>query len=191
MSDAWHRLSDGTRTGAVIAVALVIGFLVWLLLIRDGGDDDAATTGGATTGPVRVSRAELASFSNEIGQPIYWIGRQQGTKFELTHLADGRVYVRYLPNDVQIGDPEPDFLTVGTYPVADARAALTNISQQEGAISDTEDGGDTLIVTNESVPESVYLAHRNQDENFQVEVYDPDPDRAFEIATSGAVEPIG
>jgi hypothetical protein len=44
------------------------------------------------------------------------------------------------------------------------------------------------VVTNENTPNSVYIASKDSD--VQVEVYDPDPDRALEIAMSGAVRPV-
>ena len=53
--------------------------------------------------------------------------------------------MRYLPRDVRLGDPRPDFLTVGTYP-------------RENALD--------------------------------VEVYDPDPDRARQLVEAGIV-PVG
>jgi hypothetical protein len=182
--DAWYRF-PALRLGAVVAVAAVAGLLVWVLVLRDDeGGGEMATIGQ----PVAASEAELAELAGELGHPVYWIGPQDGTELEVTRLEDDRVYVRYLDEGVGLGDPRPEFTTVGTYPTKRALPTLQRAAEQEGAIVEsTGDGG--FVVTNETAPNSVYIAYPDQ-EDLQVEVYDPDPERALEIATSGAVQPI-
>ena len=78
-------------------------------------------------------------------------------------------------------------LTVGTYPYTDAHGALEAVAKQRGATADqTPDGG--LVVTTEASPSNVYVAFPGADQ--QIEVYHPDPARALELATSGAIVPI-
>ena len=36
---------------------------------------------------------------------MYWAGPIAGMSYELTKLKDGRIYVRYLPDGVELGDP--------------------------------------------------------------------------------------
>jgi hypothetical protein len=167
----------------VIAVAAVAGFLIWLFVIRE--DETTAPVTGSE--PVTVSEDELVQVAADVGHPVYWIGPQEGTELEVTTLDDGRVYVRYLDKGAQAGDPRPQFFTVGSYPLDDPYQALKDVAEQVGAIvKKTPD--DELVVTNENTPNSVYIA--SKDSEVQVEVYDPDPDRALEIATSGAVQPV-
>ena len=167
----------------MIAVAAVAGFLIWVLVIRED-EEPAPATGNQ---PVTLSEDELVQVAEDVGHPVYWIGPQEGAELEVTQLNDGRVYVRYLGQGAEAGDPRPQFFTVGSYPLDDPYQALKDVSEQVGAIVErTPD--DELVVTNENTPNSVYIA--SKDSEVQVEVYDPDPDRALEIATSGAVQPV-
>ena len=50
----------------------------------------------------------------------------------------------------------------------------------------TPDGG--LVVATKGSPSNVYIAYPDSDQ--QIEVFDPDPARALELATSGAIVPI-
>jgi hypothetical protein len=180
----------GVRIGAVIAVAAVAAFLVWFFAIRDSGDDNGG--GGAaaqnTLGPIAASETEIADLAKENDQDIFWAGdRPRTSDVELTQTADGNVYVRYLTGGAPIGTPKPSYLTVGTYPFPDAFHALEVIAKRPGAVTkDVDDGG--LAVTNRNSPTSVYLAYPGQD--FQVEVYDPDPAQALDLVTSGDIQPV-
>lgn len=173
------------RVAAVIAVALAAGFLVWLLVIRGSADvAPAAAAPRAGGGPVASSAGELSSLQDELGHPVYWAGEQDG-EIELTLTDDERVYVRYLDGDAEIGDPRPEFLTVGTYPVEGAFESLERARKRGSKAAETPDGG--LVVTDEASPTSVYIAYPEQD--LQVEVYDTDPARALDLAVSGGVRP--
>jgi hypothetical protein len=182
---AWYELR-GVRVGAVLAVAAVAGFLVWLFVIRSD-DNGGSVNVKAGSGPALVSEGDISALADKLGEPIYWAGTQPGTKLELTDTSDGRVYVRYLTGNASVGDPKPAFLTVGTYPFKGAFDALGKAAQKPGAIVDHASNGG-LVVTNRNQPTSVYLAY--PDQNFQVEVYDPDPKRALSLVTSGAVTPV-
>jgi hypothetical protein len=178
-----HRRGEGPdrrRIATIAIVAFVAGLLVWLLLIRDGG----GTAPAAGAGPTIASEDDLVALAEELGHPIYWVGPQDDAELEVTRTLRGEVYVRYLTGGAEAGAQDPGFLTIGTYPFANASAALEERSEQEGALNnETPDGG--LVVTNEENATSVYIAY--PDEDLQIEVYDPDPERAFSVATSGDV----
>lgn len=179
------------RTGAVIAVALAVAFLVWLLFIQDDDEEPATTAGQPAAevealGPNEANPDDIVDLQEEAGHPIYWAGEIDGTKIELTRTTDANVYVRYLSEDAEVGEGDP-FLTVSTYPFDEAYGALEVVSNRPGSSSERlEDGA--LAVRNGEEATSVYLAY--PDEDVQVEVYDPDPARAFEVATSGDIQPI-
>ncbi len=121
-----------------------------------------------------------------MGHPVYWAG-QQADRFELTVEPDGNIYIRYLPEGVPVGSRQVSSLTVRTYPYPDAFRTLRRVARQPGAIRDrTPDGG--FVVATRAKPTSVYIAYPGMD--LEIEVYDPDADRALEIATSGAIRPI-
>lgn len=173
------------RIGAVIAVALLAGFLVWLLVIRD--DDEAPDGAERAQAPVATSEAGLSKLAGEVGHPIYWAGPIEGSQLEVKSNRQGEIFLRYLTGDAEIGDSREDYLTVGTYPFPDAMGTLENLAQEEGAITNsTPDGG--FILTNKDNPTSVYIAY--PDDDLQIEVYDPDPVRAFELASSGEIVAI-
>lgn len=144
------------RLGAVAAAVIGVALLAWLVL---GGDDDE---GSQANEPQAVSIEELQEEAGSRQVPVYWAGPQAGTTYELTETSDGSVYVRYLPEDAEIGDPSPDFLTVATYPLENGYARVLAAAEEKGA----------------------------ETEPYQVEVYDPSPDRALELVTSGAIQPV-
>ena len=178
--------ADTLRIGAVLAVAIAMGFLAWLFVIRaDTGGSGSAVKAG--TGPVEASQSDLAALQDRLGYPIYWAGPRQDTKLELTRTEEGNVFVRYLNPGDEIGTKSKDFLTVGTYPFKDAYHALQVVGDQPGGIVEHTDDG-ALVVTNKDTPTSIYLAYR--DEDVQVEVYDPDPAEGLKLAISGSIRPV-
>lgn len=185
MTHRWYQ-GRGVRIGAVIVLAAVAAFLVWFFAIRDSGGGNVTIKAGHPT-EVSDDTSGVADVANAAAHPVYWVGPQPGTKLEATLLTNGQAYVRYLTAGAPIGSPKPDYLTVGTYPVTNGYKALTDVSKQPGEIVDKAPNG-ALVVTNKSAPNSVYMAFRGQD--LEVEIYDPNPDRALQLATSGAVVPV-
>jgi hypothetical protein len=169
------------RLGAVAAVVIGAAILAWLVL---GGDDDE---GGRANEPQAVSVEDLQEEAGSSQVPVYWAGPQAGTTYELTETSDGSVYVRYLAEDAEIGDPSPDFLTVATYPLENGYARVPAAAEEEGAETEELPNGGLALV-DAARPSSVYLAYEG--EPYQVEVYDPSPDRALELVTSGAIQPV-
>ena len=190
----WARLS-GVRIGAVVAVAIAAAFVVWLIV--RGNDDSSATTTTATTtqtsttaaiGPIAATPAALRSLSGQVGHPIYWIGPKRNRTYELTRTASGRVFVRYLPQNVRVGNRAAAFTIVGTYPVDNALQVLQDLSKQPNEQSASVPGGG-LAVYDTAAPTNVYVAFPGS--NVQIEVFDPSAARALRLATSGRVVPVG
>ena len=162
----------------VVLAAVVLG--AWLVL-RD--DDDETGSAGAKT----LSVEELQELADERDRPMFWAGPQSGAKYEVTESSDGAVYIRYLPEGAQVGDPRPGYLTVATYPLDDGYARVVEASEREDTDSERLPNRG-LAVISEVRPSSVYLAHRG--EEYQVEVYHPSPARARDLVLSGAVQPV-
>jgi hypothetical protein len=171
------------RIGAVVAVGLAAFLVGWLVMNR-GGDDTARTP---ATGASAASESDLRSFADSASHPVYWAGAKEGHTYELWRTSDGRVYVRYLPEGTEVGDPRSGFLTIGTYPRPAAFAELKRAAKADGAVS-LKVGDDGLAVFNEAKPTSVYLGY--PDARYQVEVYHPSPDEARRLALSGQVVPV-
>jgi hypothetical protein len=169
------------RLGAVIAVGLAAFLVGWMVMNR-GDDTQPAPGSGATA----ASESELKAFADSVSHPVYWAGPKEGYTYELTQTTNGLVYVRYLPEGTEVGDPRSRFLTVGTYPRAGAYAELQRAAKAKGAVSLKV--GDGLAVFSQSRPTSVYLGY--PDGKYQVEVFHPSPDEARRLALSGQVVPV-
>jgi hypothetical protein len=185
---AWVRRPD-VRIGAVLAVALAVAFVVWLL-VRDD-DSNSSASGPAQTveaiAPVAASRERLRNLSAEVGRPIYWAGPRAGDTYELTRTAQDRIYVRYLPSGVPVGTQRASYTIVGTYPDANAYNVLKALAKKNGEVSFTAPSGG-IAVYDTAHPTNVYLAHPGSD--VQIEVFDPSAARARSLINSGQITPV-
>ena len=181
---SWARRQE-IRVGAVIAVAVAIGLVVWLVAVRGGGSSKPKTT--ASIPPTAASPDRLRSLSKDVGHPIYWIGPETSTTYELTKTPSGRVYVRYLSGGAPVGTQNASYTFVGTYPFPDAYAALKSLANKGTNKSFSAPGGG-LAVYAKSTPTNVYLAYPGS--SVQIEVYDPSPSHARELISSGRVAPV-
>jgi hypothetical protein len=168
------------RIGALIALGLAIFFVGWLIF---GGDDNRSRPAGEASS---ASEEELREFAATASHPVYWAGPRSGQTYELTKTSDGRVYVRYLPEGVEIGDPRPHFLTVGTYPRANAFEELKRAARAEGAFSRELPQGGLAVLNRGSA--SVYFGY--PDARYQVEVFAPTPGSARNLVLAGQVVPV-
>jgi hypothetical protein len=168
------------RLGALAALGFAAFLIGWLAI--DATDKPSQSANGASA----LSEAELRDFAASSKHPVYWVGPRTGQRYELTHTSDGRVYIRYLPEGVDAGDPRPQFLTVGTYPRANAFAELERAATVAGARSRELPGGGLAVISAGS--SSVYFGYR--DAAYQVEVYAPSASSARRLVFSGQVVPI-
>ena len=168
---------------AALAVAIAVGVAVWLLA---SGDDEGS---GPRRAPAKAASIRaLNAFAGSLAHPVYWAGSQPRFTYELSRTKDGRIYVRYLPPGVKLGDRKPNYLTVGTYPQRNAFATLrATIKKQKAQTIRLAGGG--LAFQDKGRPTSVYLAYPGQE--FQIEVFDPSPARARELVSSGQIKPVG
>jgi hypothetical protein len=184
------RLS-GPRLAIGIGILAAAGIVAFLLL---GGGEDSSGDGGehgsnlpATGRPQAATLDQLRDLGSSVRHPVYWAGQQPGRHYEVTVDPDGKVYLRYLAEGVPIGSRRVSSLTVGTYPYIDAFAALQAAARRSEGLTDrTPDDG--LVVSFPTRPNNVYIAFRGSD--YEIEVYDPHPGRALELATAGAITPI-
>jgi hypothetical protein len=171
------------RWVALVAVTALAGLVAWIVFKGDG--DEAKTSGRATA--TAASVAELKALPAKVGHDFYWAGAEKGVTYELTQTSGGNLYVRYLPAGVQINDPRPTFLTIGTYPRRGAYQVLQQFSKKPHAVSRQLPGGGIAVYSRDT-PNSVYVAYSGRD--LQVELFDPSPGRALRLATSGKLRPL-
>jgi hypothetical protein len=180
----WARRQE-IRVGAVIAVALAVGVVVWLVVIHNGGSSKPKITSIA---PSAASPDSLRSVAKDVGHPVFWAGPATGTTYELTETSSGRIYVRYLPKSVPVGSPRAGYTIVGTYPVDSAYSVLNQLARKSGESSFPAPRGGFAVYA-DSTPTNIYLAYPGK--NVQIEVYDPSPRRARDLISSGRVAPVG
>jgi hypothetical protein len=180
------------RVAAVFVVATAVSAVVWLVVRDREGNGTATPTAPVTQAPrssvARTRPRSLRALSRLLGQPIYWAGPEPRRKLELTRTPTHRVYIRYLPLSVPIGDRRGTYLIVGTYRVKNAYAAIKKASRQSGTHLLRLRGG-MIGVYNDNYPTNVYFAAPHS--AYQVEVYDPSPKRALALIRSGLIRPIG
>jgi hypothetical protein len=157
-------------------------------LVQSGHTAPIATRASARANSSAASVAELKALAGRVGHAVYWAGAEADTTYEVTRTANGRVYIRYLPQGVKVGSPRPDFLTIGTYPQRNALKILRSSAAKNDATTIQLDGGG-LASIDPKHPTSVYVAYPNVD--VQVEVYDPDAARARRLASSLRISSVG
>ena len=175
------------RLGAVVAVAIAAGLGVWLA--TRGSDQRAPIVPAAgPTGKqvVPITAAGLETLAGALGRPIYWAGEMSAHTYELTRLADGKVFVRYLPSGVAAGSSSAE-LTVGTYQVPDALAAVERSAAGPQAVRlAVEHGGVAFYARNR--PTNVYLAFPGSP--YEIEVFDPDAVQARTLVETGKIASV-
>ena len=177
-----EAVAPPVRVVAVIAMAAVVAFIAWFV-VRDNGD---ASSTPSRAQAVAAGVKTLRALPAQAGHDVYWAGKRTGNTYELTQTKDGRIYIRYLPAGVSVGDNRSQFLTVGTYSVRHAYQNLVKLSSKGQPTTRLAGGG--IAVPSKVDPRSVYLAYPHAD--LQVEVYDPSPARALSLVKSGRVAPV-
>jgi hypothetical protein len=181
MNDFKRSLPSWVPLAAGLAIAALGMILLWALVIKS--DEDAADDG-----PRVVETTDLSDAAERLGHPIYWAGERPKTDLELAEADTGRVYVRYLDEGTEAGTRSTKFMTVVTYPVPNATAALRRAlkTRPNAELARGKDGAVVLIDPN--TPGSVRLAYPGSDQ--QVELYTPDVRESIRLATNGSIKPV-
>jgi hypothetical protein len=130
--------------------------------------------------PALVSLQQLTARAGTAGHPVYWVGAQPATEYELTQTG-GRTYVRYLPSGQKAGT-KAAFLTIGSYPLAGAFDVTRGLASAPTSVRVYVRHGGVGFYAR-SRPTNVYVAFPGQ--NAQIEVYDPSAARARQVVSSG------
>jgi hypothetical protein len=180
-----QRFNSRPRRRAAVAAVSAVAILAALLFSSCGGDDKLSLSPGE---PQALSASQLSEVAADAGHPIYWLGERDGAEYEVTETPGGRVYVRYLEGDAEVGDKRARFQTVGTYPTKDGAAALRRaMGNRDGAkLARTDDGA--LLLVDPSSPQNAHLAYPGT--GVQVEVFSPVPGEALRLASGGEVQPV-
>lgn len=150
----------------------------------DDGDDKPAAPAVKTGVPTVLSEEQLRAFGKAQAFPVYWAGPQADRRYEVTRTSGGRVYIRYLTPNAEVGTNKPLFLTVGTYPGSNAYGALQEVGRRDDATPVKTQSG-ALVVVPSLTARNVYFAFPQS--NFQVEVFDPQKGRAKALVLDGQI----
>jgi len=182
MNDSKRSFPSWLPLAAGLAAAVLGMILLWALVIK--ADDDAEKQDE----PKIVETNDLSDAAERLGHPIYWAGEQPNKKLELAESDRGRVYVRYLDEDAEAGVRSTEYMTVVTYPVANAAAALRLglAKRPDAELARGKNGAVVLI--DPSTPGSIRLAYPGS--NQQVELYTPNVRDSIRFATNGTVQPV-
>ena len=180
------------RIGAVVAIGAVVVFVGWLLVSRNQAPQPQSTPTPVSSvspiAPAIVTPDQLRQVPQQLGHLVYWAGDIPGKSLELTLTEDQTVYVRYLPKGAQAGTADKAFLTVATYTRPDAYELVQKGASQPGAIS-AQDTGGALVAARGKTAKNAYFAFEGAP--LLVEVFDPDPGKAFDEIQSGRIQPVG
>ena len=177
---ASSRWTVGT---ALVVVLVALAAVVAIFgVLRVLGDDGLTLESGV---PTAVSAGDLRDYATG-SRPVYWIGPAENGTLEVTHTPRG-IYVRYLPEGVELGDRSPRYTTIATYPMRRAYRSMQSSAGSAGFGSARLDGGG-LAVWRKTPGTSVYIAYPHRP--YLIEVYDPSPRRARSLALSGVVQRV-
>jgi hypothetical protein len=163
-------------------VAAAAGVVVWFQ-VPDRGSTKASN---ATSNTSSVSARSLRELTAVLRRTVYWAGPKRGVTYEFMETSDHRVYVRYLPAGVHAGSPNP-YLTVASYPVANALSATRVASKQAGATTLPVGSGGVAFYLKRR-PTNVYLAYPNA--AVQIEVFDPSAAVMHRLVAAGRIRPV-
>jgi hypothetical protein len=173
-----------SRWPKVLLVVLVAALVAVVVISLVSGDDEVTLRAGEAQ---LVSVSELESFAEDAGHPVYWVGERDDTEYELTETDGGRIYVRYLPAGTPVG-AKTEYLTVGSYPVEDAAAALEKSAREDDAKELARSDGGAVVLIDTDAGGNVHVAYEGDDT--QIEIFSPVPREALRLAKGDQAQPV-
>ena len=182
------------RQTAIIGGAVVVVVVAAIIAFTVGGDDKKSSNNGGDNAAqqsnvqIGLNADGLKTAVAAIGRPVYWAGAEPDYQYVLQTFGNGQTTVRYIPKDGDPNNQEAVYRVMGTYPIKGAFDVTTKAGQAENSALLTNSDG-SIVVYNKSKTTNVYVAFPGVD--VQIEIYDPTPGKALEIATSGRVVAVG
>ena len=137
---------------------------------------------------VALSAGELRAAVADTGQTIYWVGPEENAMYTLENFGDTSIFIRYLPEGKGADDTREIYLVIATYFVNNAYEAIRAAGEEQDSVGLISPDGAAIYYSKKS-PTNVYMAFPNQ--SIQIEIFDPTPGRAIELATTdGAIQPV-
>ena len=171
------------RAGAVIALALAVGLIVWLAVRNSDNSSPTQSQASATA----VSVDQIRTLATSVAHPVFWVGSKEGYTYELTRTSNGSIFIRYLPPGEKVGAKTP-YLTVATYPFPGAFEAIQTVTKQKD-VTPIPVAHNGVAEVSSKDPQSVHVAYPGVD--YQIEVYDPTAGAATAVVAAGKLAAFG
>jgi hypothetical protein len=172
------------RFGAVLAVAVAVAFVAWLLVGRGGSSFSMAPV--TPVAPSALSASGLVTLAEQVGHPVYWAGTKPGYAYEYRRNSTDNIFIRYLPAGTAAG-AKGRFLSIGTYRLVDAYGAIQRAAKNKGSVT-VKLPNDGLAVYNPARPTAYWFAYPGS--HYQVGVFAPTAGEARRLVLEGRVVPV-
>lgn len=173
---------------AIILIILIVAAGFYYVANTHSANTTATFNAGAVQGKVALTGAELRQVVLQEGITAYWVGPDPGSKYALSVLTDGRVFVRYLPNGQGLSDTKAAYKVVATYVTANAFAKTQEAATAAGSVGFVDADGNAIYYAGARAT-NVYIGLKSND--LQLEIFDPVAGKAILAArTSGMVRKI-
>ena len=168
----------------VIVAAAIISFSV-------GGDDkdsapanNGGTSASATAVPVNTDGLKSAVTAVGGAGKVFWAGEEAGFTYVLRTETNGQASVRYIPSGGDANAQGAVYRVLGSYPIKGAFDVTKKAADSADSVLLTNSDG-SIVVYNKNKTTNVYIAFPDVD--VQIEIFDPTPGKALELATSGRI----
>jgi len=175
------KLFESKKSTAISTVisTLIISTSIFSLFMPNVYESTTFTA--HISGGVALTEKQLIAEVKKLKVDVYWAGAQKGSLYTLNAQNLDEIFVRYLPGGKNISDAAPKFRVIATYNVADAYNQTLLAGKQKSSYSLVTKNNDALFFL-QTRPTNIYLAKKGGSR--QIEIFDPVPQKALELATS-------
>lgn len=138
----------------------------------------------ALKGGVDLNAKQLRDLVVSEGLIAYWAGAVPGAKYTLEVLADGEIYIRYLPGGNGLNDARAVYRVIGTYYEKNAFANVQASGKLANSAGFINQDGDAVFY-NKLRPTNLYIGLKSA--SAEIEIFDPDPTKALLVATGPGI----
>lgn len=180
---------DQNRRTVLIGGAVAIIVIAAIVSFAAGGDDSPSSSGNgitasATAVPVNTDGLRAAVTAVGGTGKVYWAGEEAGFTYVLRTEANGQASVRYIPEGGDANAAGAVYRVLGSYPIKGAFEVTKKAANTPDSVLLTNSDG-SVVVYDKRKTTNVYIAFPDVD--VQVEIFDPTPGKALELATSGRI----
>jgi hypothetical protein len=181
-----RRKHRNRRIISYFLVAIIVGTLSFFASNYFNKDKSLSPVNRllALKGGVDMNAQQLRNLVISEGLIAYWSGPEIGARYALIALADGEIFIRYLPNGKGLDDARAAYRVIGTYYEKNAFANVQKSAAQANSAGFINQDGDAVFY-NKLRPTNLYVGLKKAD--LEVEIFDPDSTAALVAATGPGI----